>query len=130
MARATDTRRAVAGEVQIRSETDLTDEEYVTRKAWRDATAPACPFCPSGGCQLVSHETYPRQTPPGTRERRFRCRASGRTVSLLPDCLAARLRGSLAQVEQVVREAEQAPSREAAANALRPDSVTLPTALR
>ena len=53
--------------------------------------------------------------------RRFLCRQSARTVSLLPDCLAANWSGTLAEVEQVVREA---------ANRLRPDRVSLASALR
>ena len=52
------------------------------------------------------------------------------TFSLLPDCLAARLPGTLDEVEQVVAHAEQAPSRSAAADALRRDAVELPGAMR
>ena len=48
--------------------------------------------------------------------RRFRCRQSGRTVSLLPDCLAAHL----AEVEATVRAAEQAPTLAAAVKQARP----------
>jgi hypothetical protein len=43
------------------------------------------------------------------------------TFSLLPDCLAAKLPGTLAELEQVVGAVEQAPSVEAAADRLRPD---------
>jgi hypothetical protein len=49
---------------------------------------------------------------------------------LLPDHLAARFPGTLAQMEEVVVAVERAPSVEAAANALRPDDVSLATALR
>jgi hypothetical protein len=56
------------------------------------------------------------------------------TISLLPDFLAARLSGTLREVEHVVETAEQAASREAAAGQLRPAdeaaAVTLPSALR
>lgn len=51
------------------------------------------------------------------------------TFSLLPDCLAAKLPGSLGEVEQVVTTVEQAPSLEAAADKLRPD-IELPGRLR
>ena len=43
VARATSTRRAVAGAVQIRLKTALTGEDYVKRKACLDATAQPCP---------------------------------------------------------------------------------------
>jgi hypothetical protein len=49
---------------------------------------------------------------------------------LLPDHLAARFPGTLGEIEAVVAEVERARSVEAAANALRPDDVTLATALR
>ena len=93
------------GAFQVRYNTDLTVEEYISRKAWRDASAPACPFHRQGGCQLRPHGSYARKLPEGVRVRRFRCPQSGQTVSLLPDCLAAHLPGTLAEVEQVVRAA-------------------------
>ena len=49
---------------------------------------------------------------------------------MLPDCLAAHLCGKLEEVERVVRAAEQATSRECAANTLRTDAIKLPGALR
>lgn len=56
------------------------------------------------------------------------------TISLLPDFLASRLSGTLAELEQVVEAAEGAASREAAVEEVRPasaaDAVTLPSALR
>ena len=124
VARATSTRRAVDGAIQIRYGTDLTVEDYVKRKAWWDASPPACPYHPRGGCRLVPHGTYGRKQPDGVRVRRFLCPRSCRTVSLLPDCLAAHLSGTLAEVEEVVREAARAPSLEAAANRLRTDRVS------
>lgn len=93
------------GAFQVRYNTDLAVEEYISRKAWRDASAPACPFHRQGGCQLRPHGSYARKLPEGVRVRRFRCPQSGQTVSLLPDCLAAHLPGTLAEVEQVVRAA-------------------------
>ncbi len=107
MARAISARRAVDGAFQVRYNTDLTVEEYISRKAWRDASVPACPFHQQGGCQLRPHGSYARKIPEGVRVRRFRCPQSGQTVSLLPDCLAAHLPGTLAEVEQVVRAAVQ-----------------------
>jgi hypothetical protein len=56
------------------------------------------------------------------------------TISLLPDFLAARLSGTLTEVELAVELAEAGGSREAAAGQVRPadaeDAVTLPSALR
>jgi hypothetical protein len=72
------------------------------------------------------------QQRPGRRRAqiaRYYCPQGQTTFSLLPDCLASRLTGSLDEVEQVVVAAEQAPSQERAAAALRPD-ITLPAALR
>ena len=105
VARAIITRRAVDGAFQVRYNTDLTVGDYISRQAWWDASPPACPFHRQGSCQLRPHGSYARKVPAGVRVRRFRCSQSGQTVSLLPDCLAARLPGTLAEVERVVREA-------------------------
>ena len=75
------------------------------------------------------HGTYPRKTPPGTRIARWYCRQAHQTFSLLPECLAAGVSGTLAAVEAVVRSVEHAPSLESAADALRPE-VELPGAVR
>jgi len=71
-----------------------------------------------------------RKTPRGTRIARWYCPESHTTFSLLPDCLAARLPGTLDELEVVVATAEQAPSLSAAADALRRDAVGLPGAIR
>lgn len=84
---------------------------------------------PQGGCGFARHGTYGRKSPPGARIARWYCRKAPETFSLLPECLAARLPGTLAGVEAVVRAAEQAPSLEAAADRLRPD-IELPGAVR
>ena len=89
VARTIQARRAAGGEVQARYKTELSAEDYVSSKAWWHANPPSCPFHPAGGCTLVPHGSYGRKTPAGTRVRRFLCKASGRTVSMLPDCLAA-----------------------------------------
>ncbi len=77
----------------------------------------------------MRHGTYPRLYPPGTRIARWRCRQGHCTFSLLPDCLAARLGSTLAEVEGVVIAVEQAMSLEAACALLRPD-IELPGILR
>jgi hypothetical protein len=78
---------------------------------------------------MASHGTYARKEPLGARIARWYCRAAHTTFSLLPDCLAARLCGSLDAVEDVVAAAEGARSVEAAADRLRPE-VELPGAVR
>ena len=115
--------------MQLRFECSLTGEGYVRQEAWRDASLPRCPLHPKGGCGFARHGTYERVSPPGTLIARWYCPAGHRTFSLLPDCLAARLSGTLSEVEAVVRAAEQAAGLEAACNELRLD-IELPGALR
>jgi hypothetical protein len=115
--------------VQLRYACELTGAEYVIQRAWQRASLPRCPLHPQGGCGFARHGTYARVTPPGTRVARWYCRAGHRTFSLLPDCLAARLSGTLSEVEVAVRAVERAPSLEAACRELRPD-IELPGVLR
>jgi hypothetical protein len=118
------------GPVQLRFETGLTGEDYVTREAWREARLSRCPLHAHGGCEFARHGTYARKTPAGTKISRWYCPLGHCTFSLLPDHLASRFPGTLEQIEQVVATVEHAPSVEAAANALRSDPITLPSALR
>ncbi len=122
-------RRAGQGLVQLRYATDLTSTEYVNREAWREASLARCPLHPRGGCGFARHGTYKRVEPPGTRIARWYCRQGHQTFSLLPDCLAARWSGGLAEVEAAVTVVEQADSLEAAAGKVRLD-IELPGALR
>jgi hypothetical protein len=115
--------------VQLRFGIALTSTEYVTRRAWEQATLERCPLHPAGGCGLERLGTYERVEPPGARVARWYCRQGHTTFSLLPDCLASRLGGTLPEVEQVVVYAEASRSLEAAAARLRPD-ITLPAAKR
>jgi hypothetical protein len=78
---------------------------------------------------LTHHGTYGRKKPAGTQVARLYCPEGHTTFSLLPDCLAARLSGSLHDVEAVVDRVEQADTVEAAADQLRLD-IELPGALR
>ena len=116
--------------MQLRINEGPTGEEYVTREGWRLATLPRCPLHRGARCGFARHGTYERRTPPGTRIARWYCPQGHRTFSLLPDHLAARLRGTLDDVERVVAVAQSARSLEAAADALRPDPVGLAGALR
>lgn len=116
--------------VQLRFKTGLTGEQYVTREFWREARLERCPLHPRGGCGFARHGTYARKTPRGTHIARWYCPRGHTTVSLLPDHLAARFPGTLCQIEQVAAAAEGASSLQACANAMRPDPVSLPSALR
>lgn len=115
--------------MQLRFKSNLTGEEYVTQKAWCNASLTCCPLHPKGGCGFARHGCYERCSPPGTRIARWYCPTGHCTFSLLPDCLSARLPGTLAEVETVVTTVEQASSLEAACDELRID-IELPGALR
>lgn len=84
---------------------------------------------PQGGCGFARHGTYARVKPPGTRIARWYCPQAQQTFSLLPDCFAARLPGTLAEVETAVDHLEQTGSQEAAVEHLRVE-IELPGALR
>ena len=74
----------------------LTGEQYViSGEAWREARLGRCPNHPGGRCSFARHGVYERKTPTGTLIARWYCRESHQTFSLLPDCLAARLPGTL-----------------------------------
>lgn len=116
--------------VQLRFDTGLAGAEYVTRELWRSATLDRCPLHPRGGCGFARHGSYERKAPAGTRIARWYCRLGHCTFSLLPDHLAARFPGTLAEIEQVAAAAEEATSLEACAHALRPEPIGLPGAVR
>ena len=116
--------------VQLRFETGLTGADYVTREGWRLARLSRCPLHPRGGCGFARHGTYERKKPAGTLIARWYCPQGHHTFSLLPDHLAARFPGTLSQIEHVVATVERAKSVEAAADLLRRDAITLPSALR
>lgn len=120
--------------MQLRYPTQLTFEEYATRRAWLDARLDACPICPAGKCRPERHGTYMRKLPAVAFVARFRCLTTGTTIGMLPDFYASRMPGTLPELEGAAARAEEAPSVEAAAEELRPgdieEAVTLPTALR
>jgi hypothetical protein len=108
--------------VQLRLDTRYTSDEYVSGQGWRDARLAICPRHPGGGCGFRRRGTYACKSPSGTQVARWYCRQSHQTFSLLPDCLAARLPGTLVEVESVVLAVEQAPSLWSAVDRLRPDA--------
>jgi hypothetical protein len=112
----------------------IADERYVAERAWERAVLGECPFHPEGGCGAVGHGSYPRVHPPGTRVARFWCAIAGRSISLLPAFLAARLSNTLDEIEAVIDAVETASSIAAAADVVRPadaeDAVTSISAAR
>jgi len=101
--------------VQLRFATQgITGEDYVTSRLWQRARLECCPLHSQGGCGFTAHGTYERVSPPGTRIRRWYCRLGGVTFSALPDCLCARLSGTVQALERAVRLVEAAPSLAAA----------------
>ena len=121
--------RAGRWPVQVRYECGLTGEEYVTQQAWRHASLTRCPLHPKGGCGLARHGTYERLSPPGTQIARWYCPQGHTTISLLPDCLPARLSGTFVELESLLRQVEQAPSLAEACADLRPE-IELPGVTR
>ena len=116
--------------MQLRFKTALSCQDYVKEQAWQRVTLSHCPLHPSGGCGFARHGTYGRVEPPGTRVPRWYCPEGHCTFSLLADCFACRLPGSLTDLEQVVVVVEKAKSLEAAADRLRTDDISLPGAIR
>lgn len=98
----------------------LTDERYVSERAWENANLEHCPFHPSGGCGVERHGSYGRVSPAGVRVPRWWCPKAKASISLLPTFLAARLSGTLAAVEAVVAAVEAAGSVGAAVDVVHP----------
>jgi hypothetical protein len=105
--------------VQFRWNTQVTSEEYVSQQLWLEASLPACPVHPKGGCRFGPFGTYERVAPPGTLIPRWYCLEAHTTFSLLPDCFASRLSGTLVDLEQVVATAQAAGTLTLAAHELR-----------
>ena len=115
--------------MQIRYATNLSAEQFVQQQAWQAATLNQCPLHPQGGCGFCKNGTYRRKFPHGTQIARWYCPDGHMSFSLLPDCLASRLPGTLLEIEDVVAKVENSPSQEAAADVIRID-IELPGALR
>jgi hypothetical protein len=109
--------------VQLRLETKLTLEQYITERAWESASFERCPLHPGGGCGCARHGTYIRKYPVPVRIARMYCAEGHTTFSLLPDFLASRLPGTLDELEHVAVAVEAAASVEKAASELRPADV-------
>ena len=93
--------------VQLRLAIEMTLEQYVAQKAWEAASLERCPDHPEGGCGFERHGTYWRKSPVTCQVARWYCPASRRTFSLLPDCLAAGMAGTLQRAEQAAAAVER-----------------------
>lgn len=98
----------------------VADDRYVADRAWERAALCACPLHPEGGCGLQRLGTYGRVAPAGTRVARWWCPVARKSISLLPAFLAARLSGTLDEVEAVVSAVEQAGGVTAAVESVHP----------
>jgi hypothetical protein len=106
--------------VQLLWKCPLSDERYVSERAWESAILDSCPFHAEGGCGVERLGTYARVAPAGARVPRWWCPKAGASISLLPSFLAARLTGTLAAVESVVAAVESAGGVAAAVDAVHP----------
>jgi hypothetical protein len=76
-----------------------------------------------GACGLERLGTYGRVAPAGVRIARWWCPRQRVSISLLPSFLAARLRGTLASIEDAVSATERAVGVAAAVDLVRPPDV-------
>ncbi len=107
--------------VQLDWNLSLSGEDCVTTQAWREAKLDCCPAHPDGGCSFARHGSYLRKTRRGdARIPRWYCREAHRTWSLPARCFAARLPGTLDELETAALAVETAESLRAAAEAARP----------
>lgn len=95
-------------------------DRYVADRAWQRAILCECPLHPQGGCGLRKLGTYERVQPVGARVARFWCPLARESISLLPAFLAARMTGTLDEVEAVVLAVEQAGGVSAAVEVVHP----------
>ena len=126
--------RGLVSTMQIPWKSPVVDDRYVADRAWERAELCACPMHPEGGCGLQRLGTYARVSPPGARVARWWCPLVRKSVSLLPTFLAARLPGTLDEVEEVVGAVEQAGGVTAAVESVHPaeaeEAIGLQGALR
>ncbi len=114
--------RGPDGDVQVLCKEFTAADRYVADRAWQRAVLCKCPFHPAGGCGLRKLGTYGRVQPEGVRVARFWCPKVRRSISLLPVFLAARMVGTLDNVEATVLAVEQAGGVAAAVDRVYPAS--------
>src|SRR5205814_4819728 len=112
--------RCGPNEVQLRFESMLTFEQYVTARGWEQATLEACPLCEPGQCHLQRLAPYMRKVPAVAFVARYYCPEQHTTFGLLPDFYASRMPGTLDDIERAVATAETAVGVERTAGQLCP----------
>jgi hypothetical protein len=112
--------RGPEGDVQVLWKEFTAADRYVTDRAWERAILCDCPLHPGGGCGLRKLGTYRRVQPAGTRVARFWCPLARVSISVLPAFLAARMTGTLDEVEAVVLAVERAGGVAAAVDVVHP----------
>jgi len=105
--------------MQFRYPTKLTALQYVQNEAWKHIKIRKCPIHPDQERHFTSHGVYERVDPDGAKIRRYLCHTDNITFSLLPDCFASRLTGTLIDVEKAVSMVEEALIRDGS----RPESM-------
>ena len=121
--------RGPDGDVQVLWKEFTAADRYVADREWERAILGDCPFHPQGGCGLRKLGTYRRVQPEGTRVARYWCPQARASISLLPAFLAARMRGTLDEIEAVVDAVEQTGSIAAAVEQVHPADAVRPIGL-
>lgn len=120
------TTRGLGGDVQVLWKEITAADRYVADRTWERAILCECPLHPQGGCGLQKLGTYGRVRPVGARVARFWCPAARVSISLLPAFLAARMSGTLDEIEAVVRTVERSGGLAAAIDIVHPADVKRP----
>jgi hypothetical protein len=112
--------------MQILDRNALTAKAYVAERQWERIILCGCPFHPEGGCGVERLGSYPRVRPAGVRVARFWCPRERASVSVLPAFLAARLMGTLEEVEAAADAVGAAGSVARAADVVHPPDAPAP----
>ena len=108
--------------MQPRLVAGLTEAEYVSGRAWERASLGACPLHGRNCGSFSRHGTYVRKTEHGEAHiARWYCRKSQMTFSLLPECFASGIPGSLSAMEEAVARLEAHPAATAVALQVHPN---------
>jgi hypothetical protein len=95
--------------VQSLDKAGLSAGQYISQAAWETARfrVEDCPANPGEGCRVVGYGSYARAEPPGMRVARVQCVSTLAIISLLPDCLAAGVTGTLEEIEAAAEPVEE-----------------------
>lgn len=106
--------------MQLPYHTALSGSQYVIQKEWLNASLDCCPNHRKESCSFQRHGHYKRKTAHGYAWIvRYYCKDSHMTFSLLPDCFAARMPGTLDELEQTALLFEAGGSAQQVTDAVR-----------